>query len=204
MAFAEQRTLDSPVGEFLVAVEDDFPHLHLVFLVDEHIEHHLVLAGDIVTLLDIDLSVLIAFVVEVFLGQNLCAVYEVLRQTHALGHAELCFKVLALTLLHTVIGDFRDFRAQGQMEGEIDFRIDDAVGSDAHFREQSVFPVAFHGLGNLAARYADGLPDGESGESGDDIVLVAFYALNVQSADDALPRCAGIGDVDLRCGVVSE
>ena len=62
-----------------VAVEDNLTNLHLLLLVDINVEDDLVLAGNIITLYDIDFGVLIAFVIEVFLGQNLGTVNHVGR-----------------------------------------------------------------------------------------------------------------------------
>ena len=75
--FPEQSAFDLAVAELLVALDDDFMHLHLLFLVHLKVENHVVLVGQVVTLANGYLGILVAFVVEVFLGENLGAVNDV-------------------------------------------------------------------------------------------------------------------------------
>ena len=56
-------------------------------------------------LADIYFGILVAFVIEVFLGKDRCTVHHILRQTHTLGHAQLVLQILALRLLHAEIVD---------------------------------------------------------------------------------------------------
>ena len=75
----EQVTLDFLVGELVVAFENNLADLHLRFLVDVDIEDDLILAGDVVALDNLDFGIVIALVVEVFLGQDLRTVNHVGR-----------------------------------------------------------------------------------------------------------------------------
>ena len=75
----EHVTLDFAVGELVVAFENDLAHLHLRLFVDVDVEDNLVFAGDVVALDNLDFGIVIAFVVEVFLCQNLRTVNHVGR-----------------------------------------------------------------------------------------------------------------------------
>ena len=179
----------------LVALDDDVAHLHLVFLVDVHLEHHLVFARHVVVLHDVDVGIFITFVVEVFLGQDLCAVHQVFRQAQSLGHSQFRLQVFALALFHSVVLHLADAWAQCQVDAEVDLRVDDAVGGDAHLREQSVLPVAFHGLRYFAARHLDVLSHAESRQVDEHIVLVVGYSFHGESSYLHLSWCSGVGDV---------
>ena len=93
-ALFEQVTLDLVVFQLLVALEDDAAHLHLRLLVNIDIENHLVLAGDVVALHNLNLCILITLVVEVFLGQNLSAVEHVGGNLAAFHDTKLSLHVL--------------------------------------------------------------------------------------------------------------
>ena len=161
-ALGEELTLNLPVCELVVAIDDDAAHLHLGLLVDGDVEDDLVLAGDVVALGDFDFGIVIALVVEIFLGQDLGAVYHVGSDLCATHDAQLAVHVLALGFLQTGIVDGADTRTGSQMDAEIDLGTYDGVGRDGDLREQSVSPIATDGFGNLRAWYADGLSDGQS------------------------------------------
>ena len=129
--FADERSLDLRVLQFLITVEDDTVYLHLGLFVDIHIEQHLVLVTWVLCLQDVDLRVLITLLIEVFLGEDLRTVHNVTGETHALHDTQFRLQVFALSLLHTVIADGVDTGAHAQMDAEIDFRTYDRVGGDA-------------------------------------------------------------------------
>ena len=89
----------------------------------------------IINLRYVDLRILITFLVEVSLGQDLGAIDHVTCQTHAPYHTKFCLHVLALSLLDAMIGDSTDAGAQTQMDAEVNLGTDDRIGGDAHFRE---------------------------------------------------------------------
>ena len=64
----EELSGNLTVAQLVVTLNDDMLDAHFVFLIDIDVENNLVLARDIITLADVDLGILIAFVVEVFLG----------------------------------------------------------------------------------------------------------------------------------------
>ena len=194
-ALGEEATLDLAVRQLLVAFEDNVANLHLLFLVDIDIENHLVLACHVIALTDIDLHILEALVLKVLTSQNLSTVSNILCQRHTLGHTQLRLHVLALALLDAIVVNLADTRTQGQVDAEIDLGIDDGVGCDADFREQTMLPIALHGLGNLATWDVNHLSHRQSGEVGQHIVLITFDTFDGQTCNLTLARGAGIADL---------
>ena len=129
----EQATLDFGSLEVFVALDDDFAHLHLVFLVDVHIKDHLVFRGHVVTLQDFHLCVLVALVLEIALGQELGTVEHVGCDLTALEQSDFGFKVFFFRFLHSAVVDGGDTRAQGQIEMQVNLVAHDRVGSNLHF-----------------------------------------------------------------------
>ena len=160
--FLEHVTLDFLVGELFVTFEDNLANLHLRLLVDSDVEDDLVLAGDVVALNDFDDGIVIAFLVEVFLGQDLGTVNHVGRNLCTTHNAQFGVHVLALGFFQTKIVDGTDARTCSQMDTEIDLIAHKGVGGDGNLREESVLPVSPDGLGNLCAWHVDGLSYGES------------------------------------------
>ena len=193
----DECTLNLAVLQLLITHEGDLVDFHLGLLVDIDVKAHLPRVFGIFRLNDIDLGILVAFLVEVFLGKNLGTVDDVTRQTHAAYHTELLLHVLTLRLLDTMIGDRTDAGTKAEMDTEIYLVANDGVGSDAHLREQSIAPIAFDGFGDLTARNLDLLADSQSGKTSKHIVLIAFDTLNGNAADLARTGCAGIGDVGI-------
>ena len=194
-AFFEQSALDFLVGELVVALDDDAAHLHFLLFVDDDIENHLVFLGHVVALHHVDFSVLEALVVEIFLSEQLGTVEHVGMDAHAAGEAEFLLKVVALRLLDAHVVDLRHARPSGQCHVQIDAVAHDGIGGNRHLGEESVAPVALHGIGDLRARHFDFLSYGEARDACDGIVFVAVHARDVDASEDVGARRAGIGDV---------
>ena len=64
--FSKHRTLNLGCLQFVITLEYQLAYLHLVFLVDVYVECYLTCG--ILMLNDIDLGILVTFIVEVFLG----------------------------------------------------------------------------------------------------------------------------------------
>ena len=92
----DEVTLDFIVGKLFVALEDDLADLHLLLLVDGDVEDDLVFAGDIVALDNVDFSIVITLVVEVFFCQDLGAVYHVGCDLCTTHNTQFGFHVLSL------------------------------------------------------------------------------------------------------------
>jgi hypothetical protein len=81
------------------------------------------------------------------------------------------------------------------MDAEVDLGPYQRVGSDGCLGEESVLPIALDSFGDLSTWHADTLSHRETGESDEHIVLIALDTLDGNTANLALARCAGIGDV---------
>ena len=196
-AFGEHTTLDLRVLEFLVAHQIDVAHLHLVLLVDVHVEHHLPLVVRVVALHDVDLSVLIALLVEVLLGQDLGSVDHIRRDLAALDDAQLGLHILALRLLDAQIVDGAHPGAEGQRDAQVDLRPHDGVGADLGLGEQTVTPIALHGFRNLIAWHLHLLSDTQARQARQHVVFIALDTFHGDAADDATAGRASIRDVGI-------
>lgn len=133
-------TLESPVAHHLVAVDVDLVHLDLVVLIDVDVDKHAVGVGEVVVERDHHIGVAEALVVEVFLYDELCAVYHILGDLLAGLELKALLQILALTLLGAVVGDLGDTRLLAQMDGEPRLVARDLVDLDAHLREEALVP----------------------------------------------------------------
>ena len=150
--FGEKLTLDFRVRELFVTLDDDLVHLHLFLLVHGDVQNHLILVRHIVALHDVDVSILVTFVVEILLCEYFRAVNHVRSNLAALEQTQFLLHVLAFRLFQTDVVDGRDAWPDGQMDVEIDFLADERVSADGHSREQAVLPVSFHGIRDLRSR----------------------------------------------------
>ena len=148
---AEHRTLDLVVVDLFVADDDDLVDFHLGLLVDVHVEDHLVGLLRVVALGDGYLCILVALLVEVFLGEDLGAVDHVRCDLTASHDAQLGLHVLALRLLDADVVDAADAGAHAQMDAQVDLAAHEGVGGDAYLGEEAVAPIAFHCLCNRTA-----------------------------------------------------
>ena len=196
-AFHEEASLDLAGLQRIVSFDENVAHFHLFLLVDVDIQDDAILACDVVALHDFNLGVLESLVVEVFLGQYLGPVHHVGRDLRADQEAEFLLHVLAFGLLEAVVVDGRHARAAFQVNVQINLPADDGVGSDGHFREEPVFPVASHRVGDLPSRDGDLAPDGQSRDSRQLAVLVALDAVDVEACNDARTWGSGVGDVGM-------
>ena len=83
--FAEEWTLDSSIGKFVITVEYNLVYTHFVFLVDINIEDNLI-SSFLLALENLNLCILIAFIIEIFLGKNLGTVNDITSKTHTFHH----------------------------------------------------------------------------------------------------------------------
>ena len=94
-----------------------------------------------------------------------------------------------------MVVDTADTGTHTEVDTEVDLAAHDGVGGDAYLREESVAPIALHGLGDLGTGHIDHLSDTESGESCQHIVLIAFDTLDGDASDLTAAGHTGIGDV---------
>ena len=148
---AEKRTLDFTVLQLIVTFEDELVNLHLLLLVNLHVENHLIGLFRVVALGNFYLGVLIAFLVEISLCQDLRTVDHVRSDLTASHDTQFSLHILALSLLDADIVDATDAWTHAEVYAEVDLAAHDGVGGDTHLREESVAPVTFHCFGNLGA-----------------------------------------------------
>ena len=160
--FMEESALDSEVAQILVSLDVDMSYLDLILLVDDDVEDDLVLTGDVGTLLNLDICILVTLVVEVFLSQDLCTVDHVWRDLSALQDTEFLLHILFLALFQSHVVDGGDTGARLQGDMQIDLITHDRVGRDLHIREETVLPIAFDGLRDFGAGHRDMLSDRET------------------------------------------
>ena len=177
-AFLKQRALNLAGLQLLVAFKDDIAYLHLVLLIDIDIKNHHILICHVVTLHNSDFRILEAFVIEITLSEDLSAVNHVGSNLTTLHDAKFCLHIFTFRLLDTIIVDAADARACSKINTKVNLRTYDRVGSNRHPREKPVTPIAFHRICNLCSRNRYRLSDGETRETCQDIVLIAFYAFD--------------------------
>ena len=78
-------------------------HLHLLLFVDIDIHDYLVLILRVISLVDDDLCILKALIVEVAFCQRFGAVDDVRSNLSSLDHADFTLQILTFRLLHAVI-----------------------------------------------------------------------------------------------------
>ena len=133
--FGEESSLDFLFAQLFVAIEHDVAYLHLLLLVHDDIEYHVVLLADIVALQDFDFGILEAFVVEILLRQHLGAVNGIRMYAHAFQQAQLLLHILTFTLLQTNIIDGRNTRTGCECDVQPDAVAHDRISRNTHIRE---------------------------------------------------------------------
>ena len=108
-------------------------NLDFLLFIYDYIQDNLSLVGYIITLVDLDISILETFIIKVFLGKNLGTVEHVWSHLCTLYHTQFLLHILSLALFQADIVDVRDTRANGQIDVEIKFFAHDRVGSKRHF-----------------------------------------------------------------------
>ena len=93
-ALGKERTLNLLITNIMVVINDDVAYLHLDLLVDINIKDDHVLVGHIITLGDSNDCILIAFLIKILLGQDLCTINDIRMNTHSLHHTKFLFQIL--------------------------------------------------------------------------------------------------------------
>jgi len=151
----EESTLNLAVRKLFVSIDCYLMYLDFFFLVNNNIQDYLSLVGNIIALVNLDISVLEALIIEILLGKNLGTVEHIRSYLSALYHTQLLLHIFTLALLQTNIVDIRDTWTNRKIDMEIKLLTYNRVGSDSHLREKSMFPVALYGIGNLVARHSN-------------------------------------------------
>ena len=184
-----------------VSFNDNLVDLNLALLVHIHIQNDSVWSAGIIARHYVNLRILITFLIEVFLCQNLGTVDHIGCELIILYQTQFLFQVLTLVLLYTVVVDLRNSGARGQLDMQKYGIVSDAVCTDGHIAEQSVAPITLDGLGNLFAGKCDNLPHRQATEADKQFIIVICHAFHHNIADDILSwRAAIVNDgIQLAC-----
>ena len=75
--FAEQTTFNFYFRKSTITFNNDVANLHLLLFVNINIKDYLILSSYIISLTDLDISVLETLIIKILLCKNLCTVYNV-------------------------------------------------------------------------------------------------------------------------------
>ncbi len=92
-ALCEHASLYLGITQMVVSLKIDVVHFHFFFLVYIHIQYHLILIGNILTLRNGYLSVFKSFIVEILLGKRFGPVYHVRCYLSALDDTKFGFHI---------------------------------------------------------------------------------------------------------------
>ena len=125
--FLYKVTLNATCSQCAITLDDDVAHLHLLLLIDDNVEYHLVFVSHVVALHDLYVGVLEAFLVEIAFRENLRAVDHVRCYLCALEQSELLLHVCTLGLLQSDVVDGRHAWAHLQVYVQISLVVHERV-----------------------------------------------------------------------------
>ncbi len=157
-ALTEKSTFYLQIGELIIAVNDDTVHALLLLLVDDHIKNYLILLCHIRTLVDFDIGILEALLVEILLCQNLGTAKAIDCHLRAGDKSELILHVLALRFLHSYEVDLRDTGIGLEVEMKIYLIAYKRVSSNGDVGKHAMLPITFHCFRDVIARHGHSLP----------------------------------------------
>ena len=193
--FREESTLYLTVAQFLVTLDGNLVNLCFLLLIHHYVEDDMILFCHILALVDLDIGILKAFIVEIFLGQNLSTVYHVRSQLSTFHHTQLLLHILTLALLQTDIVDIGDTWTYRQIDVQIEFITHNRVGSHSHLREQAMLPIAFYRIGNIITRHFYLLAYRQARDTGEYIVFISLDTRHIDASYGQCTRSTGIRDV---------
>ena len=103
--FSEQSTLHFCVSQLFVAFDGDVAHFHLLLFIDVDIENDLIFVCDVIALQNLDVRILVSFVIEVFLRQEARPVDDVGSNLSASQQSEFLFQVFPFRFLYAAVVD---------------------------------------------------------------------------------------------------
>ena len=121
--------------QLLITLDDNLANLHLLLFVDDNIKDDMVFLSHIGALLNIDISILKALIVEILLSKNLGTIYHVGMNLRTSKQSQFLLHIFALTLLQADIVDGRHTRMCLELDVQIYFIAYDRVGRNLHERE---------------------------------------------------------------------
>ena len=121
--------------QLLITLNDNLANLHLLLFVDDDIKDDMVFLSHIGALLNIDISILKALIVEILLSKNLGTIYHIGMNLRTSKQSQFLLHIFALTLLQADIVDGRHTRMCLKLDVQIYFIAYDRVCRDLHKRE---------------------------------------------------------------------
>ena len=175
------RLVDLAMGEVLVSGDIDLADLGLDFLI--HADEDLDVARmiHIILLNHMHFGVVETFLREVFLDHRLSVVLEVRRHLRALADTGFDFDILALTFLESLVAHLADTRALGELDDEPYLGALNLLRLDLDIGEETLFPEAFDGLGDLVSRHFNLISHSQTGETDEHEVFVAIGAFHLDT-----------------------
>ena len=137
---------------------------------------------------DTDGNVAEAFLLEVARDDGTGLVFKVGRVLSATGEGYLGFKVLTFTLFASSEGDVGDFRSLTQNDVKEDVVAFELGGNNLNVVKHALLPKFFNRRCYFVAWNGDFLPNGESGESDDDVVIIGGGTVNLNVGNGELAR----------------
>ena len=125
--FLYDVTLNATCSQCAITLDEDVAHLHLLLLIDDNVEYHLVFVSHVVALHDLYVGVLEAFLVEIAFSENLRTVDHVRCYLCALEQSEFLLHVCTLRLLQSDVVDGRHAWAHLQVYVQISLVVHERV-----------------------------------------------------------------------------
>ena len=181
----------------IYAGDVDFVDGDFVAFVHIDVYNHAIIGRDILPLCDVDLDILVALLFEILLDAQFGPIHEVGRDLVACLERNARFDLLALRLFESGESHFRDAGLGGELDMEIDFVPDNAVGQDLHVGEEPLFPVVLNGGADFVARHLVGFPHFEVRNADEQIFVVALDAVDLDAPEHVACGLRGVDDVGL-------
>lgn len=175
----------------------DFVDGDFVAFVHIDVYNHAIIGRDILPLCDVDLDILVALLFEILLYAQFGPIHEVGRDLVAGFERNARFDLLALRLFESGESHFRDAGLGGELDVEIDFVSDDAVGQDLHVGEEPLLPVVLNSGADFVARHLVGFAHFEVGNADEQIFVVALDAVDLDAPEHVACGLCGVDDVGL-------
>ena len=186
------RLLQYVGRQFLVSLEIDPVDLCLLVLVDIDIDNHLTFIRRIILLLDINLDILKALIIEETLDNRLRTVHHVRCNLITLPQSETSLQILTLTFLNTRIMHLRYTRPLFQLYFQPDLVALDFRGQDLDIREQTMFPEPLDRSCHLITRHRNLFADRQARKANQHKIIIVLHARDFDIRDLILFRGQGI------------
>ena len=164
--------LEFAVGKHLVTGDIDFVNLHLLMLVNIDVHNHLVLLGEVLLKIYLDIGVAETFFLKILLDNGCGAVHDVLRDLIALHEVQTLLQVLTLTLFHAVVFHLRDAGLSAEIDKQPHFVAGHLLHDYLSLGKEALTHKALHCRGDIVTGNLDTVAFLQSRISYHDIILI--------------------------------